>query len=121
MSILQKKEDKFLDLRQKFWNTYKTGLLYWPFVQVSFKPTICVNFLVQFIQNTNNKLFFFLPQLTNFSFVPIYFRTAYTGLCGFVWATFLCYSQQSGDGTVSSVFAWLKKKEAIEVERSPEK
>ncbi|XP_020857497.1 mpv17-like protein [Phascolarctos cinereus] len=92
MSILQKKEDKFLDLRQKFWNTYKTGLLYWPFV-----------------------------QLTNFSFVPIYLRTAYTGLCGFVWATFLCFSQQSGDGTVSSVLTWLKKKEAIEVEGSPEK
>ncbi|XP_044513274.1 mpv17-like protein isoform X1 [Gracilinanus agilis] len=92
MSILQEKEDKFLDLRQKFWNTYKTGLMYWPFV-----------------------------QLTNFSFVPVYLRTAYVGLCGFFWATFLCYSQQSGDGTVSSVFVWLKKKEASEVERSPEK
>ncbi|XP_072466372.1 mpv17-like protein [Notamacropus eugenii] len=92
MSILQGKEDKFLDLRQKFWNTYKTGLMFWPFV-----------------------------QLLNFSFVPIYLRTAYLGLCGFLWASFLCYSQQSGDGTLSSVFSWLKEKEASEVERSPGK
>ncbi|XP_059754597.1 bMERB domain-containing protein 1 isoform X1 [Balaenoptera ricei] len=34
MSILQEKDDIFLDLRQKFWNTYKSGLMYWPFVQV---------------------------------------------------------------------------------------
>ncbi|XP_045316318.1 mpv17-like protein isoform X2 [Leopardus geoffroyi] len=33
MSILQEKDDIFLDLKQKFWNTYKSGLLYWPFVQ----------------------------------------------------------------------------------------
>uniref|UniRef100_A0A287BS02 MPV17 mitochondrial inner membrane protein like n=1 Tax=Sus scrofa TaxID=9823 RepID=A0A287BS02_PIG len=33
MSILQGKDDIFLDLRQKFWNTYKSGLMYWPFVQ----------------------------------------------------------------------------------------
>ncbi|RMC17751.1 hypothetical protein DUI87_05416 [Hirundo rustica rustica] len=33
MSILQKKEDIFSDCKKKFWNTYKTGLMYWPFVQ----------------------------------------------------------------------------------------
>uniref|UniRef100_F7BST8 MPV17 mitochondrial inner membrane protein like n=1 Tax=Equus caballus TaxID=9796 RepID=F7BST8_HORSE len=33
MSILQGEDDIFLDLKQKFWNTYKTGLMYWPFVQ----------------------------------------------------------------------------------------
>ncbi|XP_073648377.1 mpv17-like protein isoform X2 [Tursiops truncatus] len=33
MSILQEKDDIFLDLRQKFWNSYKSGLMYWPFVQ----------------------------------------------------------------------------------------
>ena len=33
MSILQKKDDIFLDFRQKFWNTYKSSLMYWPFVQ----------------------------------------------------------------------------------------
>ncbi|XP_069726465.1 bMERB domain-containing protein 1 isoform X2 [Phaenicophaeus curvirostris] len=80
MSILQKKEDIFSDCRQKFWNTYKTGLMYWPFV-----------------------------QLSNFILVPVYLRTAYTGLCGFVWASFLCFSQQSGDGTAKSVFMWLQR------------
>ncbi|XP_019565953.2 mpv17-like protein [Rhinolophus sinicus] len=92
MSILQGKDDIFLDLKQKFWNTYKSGLMYWPFV-----------------------------QLTNFSLVPIHWRTAYTGLYGFLWATFLCYSQQSGDGTLTSAFTFLHLKEANAVERPPEK
>ncbi|XP_077629469.1 mpv17-like protein [Crocuta crocuta] len=92
MSILQEKDDIFLDLKQKFWNTYKSGLMYWPFV-----------------------------QLTNFSLVPTHWRTAYTGLCGFLWATFLCFSQQSGDGTFKSAFTFLHVKEASAVERPPEK
>ncbi|XP_045316319.1 mpv17-like protein isoform X3 [Leopardus geoffroyi] len=92
MSILQEKDDIFLDLKQKFWNTYKSGLLYWPFV-----------------------------QLTNFSLVPTHWRTAYTGLCGFLWATFLCFSQQSGDGTFKSAFTFLHVKEAGAIERPPEK
>ncbi|XP_023385416.1 mpv17-like protein isoform X2 [Pteropus vampyrus] len=33
MSILQRKDDIFGDLKKKFWNTYLTGLMYWPFVQ----------------------------------------------------------------------------------------
>ncbi|KAL1772262.1 mpv17 isoform X1 [Sigmodon hispidus] len=90
MDILQGKDDIFLDLKQKFWNTYKTGLMYWPFV-----------------------------QLTNFSLVPVHWRTAYTGLCGFLWATFLCFSQQSGDGTVKSVFIFFHRKEVGD--RPPEK
>nr|XP_036848301.1 mpv17-like protein isoform X1 [Manis javanica] len=85
MSILQGKDDIFLDLKQKFWNTYKSGLMYWPFV-----------------------------QLTNFSLVPVHWRTAYTGLCGFLWATFLCFSQQSGDGTLKSVFIFLQRKETTQ-------
>ncbi|KAH0631872.1 hypothetical protein JD844_019765 [Phrynosoma platyrhinos] len=75
MSVLQGKEDIFADCREKFWNTYKTGLMYWPFV-----------------------------QLSNFSLIPVHLRTAYAGLCGFIWATFLCFSQQSGDGTARSAF-----------------
>ncbi|KFO20683.1 Mpv17-like protein [Fukomys damarensis] len=69
----------------------ETGLMYWPFV-----------------------------QLTNFSLVPVQWRTAYTGLCGFFWATFLCFSQQSGDGTLKSVFILLRTKAAGAVERPPE-
>ncbi|CAM4621586.1 bMERB domain-containing protein 1 isoform X2 [Caretta caretta] len=80
MSILQGKENIFSDCKKKFWNTYKTGLMYWPFV-----------------------------QLSNFVLVPVYLRTAYTGLCGFLWAIFICFSQQSGDGTAKSAFRWFQK------------
>ncbi|KAK7801388.1 hypothetical protein U0070_001175 [Myodes glareolus] len=57
-------------------------------------------------------------MLTNFSLVPVHWRTAYSGLCGFLWATFLCFSQQSGDGTVKSVFIFFLRKEASD--RPPE-
>uniref|UniRef100_A0A663EXW0 MPV17 mitochondrial inner membrane protein like n=1 Tax=Aquila chrysaetos chrysaetos TaxID=223781 RepID=A0A663EXW0_AQUCH len=92
MSILQRKEDIFSDCKKKFWNTYKTGLMYWPFV-----------------------------QLSNFILVPVYLRTAYTGLCGFVWATFICFSQQSGDGTAKSALIWLQREKANADEESSEK
>ncbi|XP_032001127.1 mpv17-like protein isoform X1 [Hylobates moloch] len=92
MSILQGKDDIFLDLKQKFWNTYMSGLMYWPFV-----------------------------QLTNFSLVPVQWRTAYTGVCGFLWAIFICFSQQSGDGTFKSAFTILYTKGTRAIEGSPEK
>nr|XP_045238781.1 mpv17-like protein isoform X1 [Macaca fascicularis] len=92
MSILQEKDDIFLDLKQKFWNTYLSGLVYWPFV-----------------------------QLTNFSLVPVQWRTAYTGVCGFLWAIFVCFSQQSGDGTLKSAFTILRTKWTSAIEGSPEK
>uniref|UniRef100_U3ICG8 MPV17 mitochondrial inner membrane protein like n=1 Tax=Anas platyrhynchos platyrhynchos TaxID=8840 RepID=U3ICG8_ANAPP len=92
MSILQRKEDIFSDCKNKFWNTYKTGLMYWPFV-----------------------------QLSNFVFVPVYLRTAYTGLCGFVWAAFICFSQESGDGTVKSAFMWLQREKVNADEEPSEK
>ncbi|XP_009194316.2 mpv17-like protein isoform X2 [Papio anubis] len=82
MSILQEKDDIFLDLKQKFWNTY---------------------------------------LLTNFSLVPVQWRTAYTGVCGFLWAIFVCFSQQSGDGTLKSAFAILRTKWTSAIEGSPEK
>ncbi|XP_066130884.1 mpv17-like protein isoform X1 [Saccopteryx bilineata] len=91
MSILQGKDDIFLDLKQKFWNTYKSGLMYWPFV-----------------------------QLTNFILVPLQWRTAYSGLFALLWATFICYSQQSGDGTFKSAYTVLRPQEANAVERPPE-
>ncbi|XP_075384576.1 mpv17-like protein isoform X1 [Tenrec ecaudatus] len=92
MSLLQGKDDIFLELKQKFWNTYKSGLMYWPFVQV-----------------------------TNFCLVPVHWRTSYNGLCGFFWAIFLCFSQQSGDGTMRSALAFLHRKEANALERPWEK
>uniref|UniRef100_A0A493TS41 MPV17 mitochondrial inner membrane protein like n=1 Tax=Anas platyrhynchos platyrhynchos TaxID=8840 RepID=A0A493TS41_ANAPP len=69
-----------------------TGLMYWPFV-----------------------------QLSNFVFVPVYLRTAYTGLCGFVWAAFICFSQESGDGTVKSAFMWLQREKVNADEEPSEK
>uniref|UniRef100_A0A2K5L3C3 MPV17 mitochondrial inner membrane protein like n=1 Tax=Cercocebus atys TaxID=9531 RepID=A0A2K5L3C3_CERAT len=92
MSILQEKDDIFLDLKQKFWNIYLSGLVYWPFV-----------------------------PLTNFSLVPVQWRTAYTGVCGFLWAIFVCFSQQSGDGTLKSAFTILRTKWTSAIEGSPEK
>ncbi|KAL2299052.1 hypothetical protein Nmel_014666 [Mimus melanotis] len=117
MSILQRKEDIFSDCKKKFWNTYKssltgkneswwlksiritndsfsfqTGLMYWPFV-----------------------------QLSNFILIPVHLRTAYTGLCGFVWASFICFSQQSGDGTAKSAFMWLQREKVNADEESSDK
>nr|XP_020451826.1 mpv17-like protein [Monopterus albus] len=78
VSFLEGKEDIMEDWRKKFLNTYKTGLMFWPFM-----------------------------QLLNFAFVPLYVRTAFTGCCAFVWATFLCFSHQSGDGTAAAALAWM--------------
>ncbi|XP_076853614.1 mpv17-like protein [Brachyhypopomus gauderio] len=72
LSFLEGKEDVFEDWRGKFFNTYKTGLMYWPFM-----------------------------QFWNFMLMPPYLRTAFMGCSAFIWATFLCVSQQSGDGTAA--------------------
>lgn len=78
VSFLEGKEDITKDWREKFLNTYRTGLMFWPFV-----------------------------QFLNFALVPLYIRTTFTGCCGFVWATFLCFSRQSGDGTAGAAIAWM--------------
>ncbi|XP_072791879.1 mpv17-like protein isoform X2 [Taeniopygia guttata] len=54
------------------------------------------------------KKFWNTYKLSNFILIPVHLRTAYTGLCGFVWASFICFSQQSGDGTAKSAFMWLQ-------------
>ncbi|XP_072319969.1 mpv17-like protein [Eucyclogobius newberryi] len=78
VSFLEGKEDITKDWREKFFNTYKTGLMFWPFV-----------------------------QFLNFALVPLYVRTTFTGCCAFVWATFLCFSRQSGDGTAAAAISWM--------------
>lgn len=78
VSFLEGKEDITQDWREKFLNTYRTGLMFWPFV-----------------------------QFLNFALVPLYIRTTFTGCCAFVWATFLCFSRQSGDGTAGAAIAWI--------------
>ncbi|XP_028459755.1 mpv17-like protein isoform X2 [Perca flavescens] len=92
VSILEGKDDIFEDWREKFLNTYKTGLMFWPFM-----------------------------QFLNFALVPLYMRTAFTGCCAFVWATFLCFSRQSGDGTASAALAWMFPPKEDEAESTNEK
>lgn len=60
-------------------------------------------------------------QLSNFVLIPVHLRTAYTGLCGFVWASFICFSQQSGDGTAKSAFLWLQGEKVNADEESSDK
>ncbi|KAJ8344967.1 hypothetical protein SKAU_G00291600 [Synaphobranchus kaupii] len=78
VSFLEGKEDVLEDWRTKFLNTYKTGLMYWPFM-----------------------------QFLNFVLVPLYLRTAVMGCSAFLWATFLCFSRHSGDGTAAVALAWV--------------
>uniref|UniRef100_A0A8C9VHY0 MPV17 mitochondrial inner membrane protein like n=1 Tax=Scleropages formosus TaxID=113540 RepID=A0A8C9VHY0_SCLFO len=78
VSFLEGKEDVLQDWRDKFLNTYKTGLMYWPFA-----------------------------QFLNFVLMPLYLRTIFMGCCAFLWAAFLCFSRQSGDGTAAVALAWI--------------
>ncbi|KAI3352826.1 hypothetical protein L3Q82_019404 [Scortum barcoo] len=92
VSLLEGKEDIFEDWREKFLNTYKTGLMFWPFM-----------------------------QFLNFALVPLYVRTTFTGCCAFIWATFLCFSRQSGDGTAGAALAWMFPPKEGEAESTEEK
>lgn len=47
------------------------------------------------------------PQFLNFVLMPPYMRTAFMGCCAFLWATFLCFSRQSGDGTAAVALAFV--------------
>uniref|UniRef100_A0A8C6WL08 Si:dkeyp-72e1.7 n=1 Tax=Neogobius melanostomus TaxID=47308 RepID=A0A8C6WL08_9GOBI len=76
--FLEGKEDVFEDWREKFFNTWKTGLMFWPFM-----------------------------QFLNFALMPPYVRTSFMACCAFVWATFLCFSRQNGDGTAGVALAFI--------------
>ncbi|XP_039629989.1 mpv17-like protein [Polypterus senegalus] len=84
VSLMEGKKDPLQDCREKFWNTYKTGFMYWPFMQT-----------------------------LNFLLVPLYLRTIFTGCAVFLWATFLCFSRQSGDGTAAAAFSWMKSRRKV--------
>uniref|UniRef100_A0A3Q0SDY5 MPV17 mitochondrial membrane protein like n=1 Tax=Amphilophus citrinellus TaxID=61819 RepID=A0A3Q0SDY5_AMPCI len=43
--------------------------------------------------------FFNTWKFLNFALMPLHMRTAFMGCCAFLWATFLCFSRQNGDGT----------------------
>ncbi|KAF3845913.1 hypothetical protein F7725_002991 [Dissostichus mawsoni] len=51
--------------------------------------------------------FFNTWKLLNFVLMPLYLRTAFMGCCAFLWASFLCFSRQSGDGTASVALAFI--------------
>ncbi|XP_022693962.1 mpv17-like protein [Varroa jacobsoni] len=61
MSVMEKKEDIFAELRQKFWPTYKVSCCFWP-------PIQCLNFFL----------------------VPPHFRVVTVAVASFVWCNFLC-------------------------------
>ncbi|NXD28345.1 MP17L protein, partial [Spelaeornis formosus] len=67
------------------------------------------------------KLSLLLTQLSNFILIPVHLRTAYTGICGFMWASFICFSEQSGDGTAKSAFISLQGEKVNADEESSEK
>ncbi|TKS69155.1 Mpv17-like protein [Collichthys lucidus] len=60
-------------------------------------------------------------KFLNFALVPLYVRTTFTGCCAFVWATFLCFSRQSGDGTAGAALAWIFPPKEDEAESTKEK
>ncbi|XP_061446722.1 mpv17-like protein [Rhineura floridana] len=62
LSLLDSESDIFENLQEKFWPTYKAGVLCWTFFQA-----------------------------VNFTLVPPLLRTACVGACSFLWAAFLCY------------------------------
>ncbi|NP_001087474.1 mpv17-like protein isoform X1 [Xenopus laevis] len=62
LSLLDGERDVFKNLKEKFWPTYKTGVMCWT-----------------------------VFQTINFSVIPPFVRTAYIGVCAFLWTTFLCY------------------------------
>ncbi|XP_056097554.1 mpv17-like protein [Rhinichthys klamathensis goyatoka] len=79
VSFMEGRDEILQDWKEKFLNTYKTGLMYWPFM-----------------------------QFLNFSLVPALIRTMFSGCCVFIWAWFLCFSQRSGDGTVTPALDWIR-------------
>lgn len=46
-------------------------------------------------------------QFLNFALMPLHMRTAFMGCCAFLWATFLCFSRQNGDGTAGVALAFV--------------
>ncbi|KAJ8005082.1 hypothetical protein DPEC_G00142960 [Dallia pectoralis] len=68
LSVLENKEDPLEDWKEKFWPSYKTGVVYWSTVQA-----------------------------LNFSLVPPVVRTVFVGGASLVWTVFLCHLRQTKD------------------------
>ncbi|XP_071394627.1 mpv17-like protein [Centroberyx affinis] len=67
LSVLENKEDPLEDWQQKFWPSYKTGVVYWSTMQA-----------------------------VNFALVPPVARTVFVGGIALVWTVFLCHFRQQG-------------------------
>ncbi|XP_064618149.1 mpv17-like protein [Liolophura sinensis] len=88
-SILEGREDKFAELKEKGLKTFVTGTLYWPIV-----------------------------QSINFFLLPTHYRAAYVSLCSFIWTNILCSIKSAGmlwwarntDKTNSRNSAWGVKR-----------
>ncbi|XP_069551954.1 mpv17-like protein isoform X1 [Brachyistius frenatus] len=65
LSLLEKKDDPLEDWRQKFWTSYKTGVIFWS-----------------------------IMQAVNFTFVPPVARTAFLGGIALAFTIFLCHLRQ---------------------------
>ncbi|XP_066538384.1 mpv17-like protein [Hoplias malabaricus] len=75
LSTLELQEDPFEDWRNKFWTSYKTGIIYWSTMQA-----------------------------VNFSLVPPVARTVFAGGISLGWTVFLCHlKQQRTDSLTHSV------------------
>ncbi|XP_055766165.1 mpv17-like protein [Salvelinus fontinalis] len=70
LSVLENKEDPLENWREKFWTSYKTGVVYWSTMQA-----------------------------LNFSLVPPVARTVFVGGITLVWTVFLCHFRQQKDDT----------------------
>ncbi|XP_010883087.1 mpv17-like protein [Esox lucius] len=68
LSVLENKEDPLEDWKEKFWTSYKTGVVYWSTMQA-----------------------------LNFSLVPPVVRTVFVGGASLVWTVFLCHLRQQKD------------------------
>ncbi|KAM4581231.1 mpv17-like protein [Odontesthes bonariensis] len=68
LSLLENKDDPLEDWRQKFWTSYKTGVVYWSTMQA-----------------------------VNFAFVPPVARTVFLGGIALTFTVFLCHLRQQRD------------------------
>ncbi|KAK1795181.1 hypothetical protein P4O66_010357 [Electrophorus voltai] len=62
LSTLEGQKDPFEDWKNKFWTSYKTGIVYWSTMQA-----------------------------VNFSLVPPVARTVFVGVISLGWTVFLCH------------------------------
>ncbi|XP_056619035.1 mpv17-like protein [Triplophysa dalaica] len=72
LSTLEGAEDPLEDWRDKFWTSYKTGVVYWSTMQA-----------------------------VNFSLIPPVARTIYVGGAALIWTVFLCHFRQQKSNSLT--------------------